>query len=108
MKNNNDISKSVTDLCADSCQEILRQLAKVKHALAVQFRDLVAEHEHVLQLALGEAEALAWQTPFPQLVFQDLAEEKARSVVSWISRQRLVRSPSVLRSPVQNAIHRPS
>jgi hypothetical protein len=98
MKQNNELSKSVADICANSCQEILSQVAKAKDAIVAQFRDLVSEHEYALQLALNEAEALAWQSEVPQLVFQDLAEEKARGVVSWIAHQRLVRSRSLLRA----------
>ena len=96
MRHNNNRGKSVAELCAGSCQEILVQLAKAKDAMVAQFHDLVLEHEHALQLVLNEAEALAWQTPFPQLVFQDIAEEKARDLVRWVSRQRVVRSRSFL------------
>ena len=108
MKNNNELSKSVARRCADSCQEILAQLAKAKVALLTQFRDLVAEHEQALHLALNEAETLAWQTPVPQLVFQDLAEEKARGVVNWIARQRRVRAHSLWQPDVLNEVARPS
>ena len=96
------------DRCAESCQEILAQVARAKDALVAQFRDLVADHERALQLALNEAEALAWQTEVPQLVFQDLAEEKARSVVRWISQQRRVRSQSLWRRDVLSGVGRSS
>jgi hypothetical protein len=45
-------------------------------------------------LALNEAEALAWQTPYPHLFFPMLAEEKAASVKQWSARQRLVKETS--------------
>ena len=96
MKQNNELTRSVADICTDCYQKVLSQVAKTKDAIVAQFGDLVADHEHALQLALNEAEALAWQTPVPQLVFPDLAEEKAQGVVNWISRQRLVRSRSFL------------
>ena len=108
MNNNNELSKSLVDRCADSCQEVLTQVARAKDALVAQFRDLVTNHEHDLQLALMEAEALAWQTEVPQLVFQDLAEEKARGVVRWISQQRRVRSQSLWRRDVLNGVGRSS
>ncbi|HWF20193.1 MAG TPA: hypothetical protein VG754_13060 [Verrucomicrobiae bacterium] len=93
MKNNNNKLKgSVSEACAKYCQKILSQVAKTKNAVLAQFRDLVADNEQLLQLALNEAEALAWQTRYPQLVFQDLAEEKAKDVVSWVAHQREVRS----------------
>jgi hypothetical protein len=74
-----------------TCQKILNQIAAAKDNVLGQFRDVLAEHEHSLRLALNEAEALAWETQYPELVFQDLAEEKARGVMDWIAHQRLVR-----------------
>ena len=49
--------------------------------------------EQMLRLALNEAEALAWQTPFPHLFFPDLAAEKVRAVAEWSRRQRTVQRP---------------
>jgi hypothetical protein len=34
-------------------------------------------------VALNEAEALAWETEYPQLVFPTLAEEKIAAISSW-------------------------
>jgi len=45
----------------------------------------------LVELALNEAEALAWQTPFPQLVFPTLAEEKATALANWRARQDALR-----------------
>ena len=98
MKKRVQINGSVAEVCARSCQKILAQVARAKDAIVAQFHELASEHEHALQLALNEAEALAWETQYPQLVFQDLAEEKARGVVSWVARQRFVRSRSLLRT----------
>jgi|GEM_PF-7064795 len=82
--NNNRFSRS--------CQKILTQMKNARLAVYRQFRDVIADHEQALRLALNEAEALAWQTPFPQLVFQDLAEEKARAVQAWSIHQREVQA----------------
>lgn len=78
---------SVTDACLRSYKKVLAHVATTKAALLAQFRDLAAEHKHALRLAINEAEALAWKTHYPQLVFQDLAEEKAGVVVRGIARQ---------------------
>ena len=94
----NNLSNSVAEACRSSYQKIFAQLAKAKSSVSAQFRDLAADHERALQLALNEAEALAWQTQYPELVFQDLAEEKARGVVSWVSHQRRVRSRFISRT----------
>jgi hypothetical protein len=87
MKNENKLNGRVSN----ACQKVLAQISQRKNALLAQFQDLVAEHQQVLRLALNEAEALAWQTRYPHLVFQDLAEEKAQSVLNWVAHQRAVR-----------------
>ena len=90
--NTNTKYDAASSACLSMCRKIRTQIAKSKDAVLTQFRGLVAEHERLLLLALGEAEALAWQTRCPQLVFPDLAEEKARNVVHWVATQRLVGS----------------
>ena len=44
-----------------------------------------------LRRAANEAAALAWQTPYPVLVFPVLFEEKARAAAAYAGRQRRVR-----------------
>jgi hypothetical protein len=83
---------SFTARCLASCRKILEQLASVKEQVVDQFRDQVEEHQHLLRLAVNEAEALAWQTEYPELLFADLATEKAHAVANWHTRQqRLLR-----------------
>ena len=43
--------------------------------------------DRLLHLAVIEAEALAWTTPEPLLVFPALAEEKVESLLRWAQRQ---------------------
>jgi len=52
---------------------------------------MLDSQEHLLELALNEAEALAAQTGYPHLVFPVLAAEKVRSVAAWDARQQRVR-----------------
>jgi hypothetical protein len=40
------------------------------------------EDEHLIELAIDEAATLAWQTGYPELVFPELAVEKARNVAA--------------------------
>lgn len=80
---------------SNSCQKVLAQIQKARAAILTQFRGLIADHEQALRLALNEAEALAWETPFPQLVFPDLAEEKARAVEAWSLHQRRVQEQTL-------------
>lgn len=91
MKTGNKFNNAITDVCRKSCQKVLAQIAAAKNSILAQFQDVVAEHEQVLRLALNEAEALAWETSYPQLVFPDLAEEKTRGVLAWVAHQKAVR-----------------
>jgi hypothetical protein len=79
--------------CVASCRKILAQIEDVREQVAGEFRDQLEEHKHVLDLALNEAEALAWQSGFPQLFFPTLATEKASAVAGWHLRQQSLRSP---------------
>lgn len=58
------------------CQKVLEQMERAKEVVFNEFRGRAAGQEEKLQAAIGEAEALARQTRFPQLTFLDLAEEK--------------------------------
>jgi hypothetical protein len=46
---------------------------------------------------LNEAEALAWQTEFPHLVFPILAQEKVQSAANWEAHQQAVRQSTAFR-----------
>ena len=75
-------------VCLASCRKVITQIEETKNEILAEFREAIERHEHVLHLALNEAEALAWQTDFPQLVFPTLATEKAQAVAAWHSRQK--------------------
>jgi hypothetical protein len=81
------------NVCLPSCQKLLAQIEKLKDAILAEFRETLEAQEHLLRLALNEAEALAWQTDFPHLVFPTLAIEKVHAVSAWDKRQRALRSP---------------
>jgi len=49
-----------------------------------------AELVRLLRLAAGEAEALAWQTPFPLLLLPVLLEEKLEAGRTYLARQERV------------------
>jgi hypothetical protein len=74
--------------CANSCKRILTQITKAKEAILAEARDTLNVRDHLLRLALNEAEALASQTLCPHLVFPALAVEKVQAVAAWERRQR--------------------
>jgi hypothetical protein len=88
--------RKVTKICEpnfadqwmETCQKFLAQMEDVKEQVKDEFRGRLEEHQHLLELAMNEAEALAWQTDFPQLFFPTLAAEKAGAVAGWHARQR--------------------
>jgi hypothetical protein len=83
---------------ADSAFPNLSQSTKAADAMAAaraaverEFTALARQSPRLLHLALNEAEALALETGFPELVFPLLAQEKAARVASWYERQNFVR-----------------
>ena len=53
-----------------------------------QFRRAFTGNERMLRLVLSEAEALAFRTEYPHLVFPSLALEKIESAVAWQRHQQ--------------------
>ena len=84
-------TQAFTANCVDCCQRVLLQLGRIKDSILADARNTLRAHEHLIQLALNEAEALAWQTEYPHLFFPALATEKIQSVASWNNRQQSIR-----------------
>ena len=80
-------------------QNTLDAIAKVRALVEREFSILRQREPHLLRQALNEAEAIAWQTGFPQLVFPSLALEKARAVATWENRQQAMRQRSSRGTP---------
>lgn len=67
------------------------RIAAVRAAVEQEFAWLQERQPRVLQLALNEAEAIAWESAFPHLVFPLLAVEKVHAVAAWHTRQESIR-----------------
>lgn len=76
--------------CLATCRAILAHIRDAKDAVLAEARDTFQVHDHMLRLALNEAEAVAWQTSYPHLVFPTLATEKVREAAAWNSRQQFL------------------
>jgi len=63
----------------------------VRATIEQEFAPLFQKQPRVFLLALNEAEALAWQTPYPHLIFPVLAQEKIRAIADWHERQTFLR-----------------
>jgi hypothetical protein len=105
MNANQQQSKTVSNTrrfvnaCSASCYRLLTKLDIAKSRILAEFQSRMGGQDRMLHLAMIEAEALAWQTEFPLLVFPTLAQEKAEAVVAWSNRQA-----SLLHSPPRFAL----
>ena len=77
--------------CKKLCRKIRQRIAAVKEAIFAEASRALTAPERLVRLALNEAEAAAWQTEYPHLVFPALATEKIRAVADWNAHQRAVR-----------------
>ncbi|HWN93617.1 MAG TPA: hypothetical protein VNT99_01180 [Methylomirabilota bacterium] len=84
-------SRNFARACANSCDAIRGAIERVKQAVLNEYAEFAGENLRLLRLALNEAEALAWQTEHPHLLFPVLAAEKAETAVAWHQRQRALR-----------------
>jgi hypothetical protein len=80
-------NRSFKQFCESYCRKLVEQLQQGKAAIYNEMQQAFGPEENVLRLALNEAEALAWETGYPSLVFPDLAAEKAQAAVAWERRQ---------------------
>jgi hypothetical protein len=77
--------------CATCGQELTAGIERVKRNLLREFQETLAVPERLFRLALNEAEALAWQTEYPHLLFPTLATEKVQAIAGWNARQQFIR-----------------
>src|SRR5438067_1049220 len=77
--------------CLTLCRKIVQQIESVRNSIVAEYQGLFGGQEHILRLTLNEAEALAWATDFPQLVFPVLATEKVTALAEWQRRQRTLK-----------------
>jgi hypothetical protein len=86
-KQNLTTDKTLQGVCQNLCAKLVQQIGQAKNNLVTEFRDAFTTQEQLLQLAIVEADALAWQTDYPHLLFPALATEKIESAASWRARQ---------------------
>jgi len=69
--------------------------SRQKNRIAGEFRETLDSHTQLFQLTLREAEALAFQTDYPHLLFPSLALEKLQTVSAWQARQQWLQREAV-------------
>jgi hypothetical protein len=85
-----NVGNAFGSACVSSCKGILAQIGRAKDAIYAEASGAPKVQDQMLRLALNEAEALAWQTMYPHLVFPALAAEKVQGVAAWNSHQSLI------------------
>jgi len=90
-RGNAEAGTGFKDGCRASCRKILARVARAKAAIFAESQHALQSQERLLRLALNEAEAAAWQTRYPHLVFPALATEKVQAVIAWDRQQQSVR-----------------
>lgn len=77
--------------CRETCRQALTLVTISRERILTESRQILHVPERLLRLALNEAEALAWETGYPHLVFPTLAIEKAQALARWNLRQQTLR-----------------
>lgn len=102
MKINQGAEKNIIEAganaCITSCQKLAAQIERSKATLFAEFQGTLDVPEKLFRLAVREAEALAWQTGYPHLLFPALATEKVQAVAGWNARQQLMRQKNSVRA----------
>jgi len=80
--------RTLGNRCMESCRKLLAGIDATRNRIANEFHETLEANGRLVQLALNEAEALAWQTDYPHLLFPALAVEKVQSVAAWQTRQK--------------------
>jgi len=86
---------TVAKQCVQSCKKLLAGIEQANNRIAGEFRETLDSHTQLFQLALREAEALAFQTDYPHLLFPSLALEKLQTVSAWQARQQWLQREAV-------------
>ena len=82
--------KNLAQRCVQSCKKLLGEIEQAKNKILDDFRATKESHANLFKQAVNEAEALAWQTAYPHLLFPSLALEKVQAVSAWQTRQQFV------------------
>jgi hypothetical protein len=93
-----NVVRTAAKVCIESCQQLAAQFDRAKGNLLAEWRGTLEVPEKFLRLALNEAEALAWETGYPHLVFPVLATEKVRATARWTARQQFLRKKNSVRA----------
>ena len=81
---------SFASACLTSFQKFKAQIDRVKDSILLEFHEKFEANKQLLIRAINEAETLAWQTGYPQLVFPTLAMERVQAVAGRDTGQKVI------------------
>lgn len=81
--------------CLKSCDKVIDRIKETKAAILAEARGNAHAPDLMLRQAVAEAEAIAWQTAVPHLIFPTLAMERVQAVSNWSERQQRVRKQNL-------------
>jgi hypothetical protein len=82
---------ALKNACLAACRKVLERMARAREMIFSESQGAFRAQERLLRVALNEAEAAAWQTAYPDLVFPVLATEKVQAVVASDAKLQAVR-----------------
>jgi hypothetical protein len=83
-----DVARSGRPQTAAHRQALTDRINTYKTDLLEIFRHESEAFRRLIQLAVNEAEGLAWSTAYAELLFPSLVEEKIQSLRRWAEQQR--------------------
>lgn len=90
--------------CFHCYRRAVRGIQRLRQTMLAQLEGTSSELQQAATRALQEAEALAWQTPVPHLVFPTLAEEKITQARQWAFHQQRIQRQSRRLWPLARAV----
>ena len=79
--NENRCTSSGVQVPAGFCQKLAESLVALKEQLIAKYEDAFPRRRHLVRELIAEAEALAWETPYPHLFLPDFAELRVAAAV---------------------------
>ena len=72
------------DLAPGFCRKLVSALAALKEQLRQKYENVLPGRPGLVREIIAEAEALAWETPFPHLFLPDFAELRLAKVMATL------------------------
>lgn len=79
---NTSLQLSPSHVIAEGPLHLFLALGELKARLFEKYERALPGHRFLIRQAVAEAEALAWQTPFPHLLLPDYAELRVAEALS--------------------------